>query len=234
MTSDAPSGVPDCSVSVAENLSAKRVHHASFRPGSTHSLCPACNGGTHLLPQCQSFLKMDPEARWAVASAAMVCYRCLLVRYRARNCQAEYCRECGKNHHVLLHRPFSANLPYRPAPAPLRLRDAEARSLDDRRDQVHPSAGSDPPQPAAAALVPSSEPFRPETASAGPAESRTESRDVLSGRHRYQAGGGSDGSCFFQTALVEAGGPQSSRMVRILLDGGSDSSYIRSSLAEEL
>ena len=244
---DAPSKGPNPSASVVASLNAQRMPRLSTRPGSTHSLCPACNRGTHLLSQCQSFLKMDPEARWAVASAAMVCYRCLLMDHRARNCQAEYCRECGKNHHVLLHRPVSANLPQsaavsapplmaanRPVPAPLRLREAEARSPDDRRDQMHRSTSSGPSQPAAAALVPPAAPFRPETASAGPAESRTESRDVLSGRHRYQAGGGSDGSCFFQTALVEAGGPQNSRMVRILLDGGSDSSYIRSSLAEEL
>ena len=37
-----------------------------------------------------------------------------------------------------------------------------------------------------------------------------------------------------QTALVEAVGPKGHRKARVLLDGGSDSSYIRSSLAEEL
>ena len=244
---DAPSKSPNPSASVVASLNAQRMPRPSIRPSSTHHLCPACNRGAHRLSQCESFLEMDPEARWTVASAAMACYRCLLVGHRARNCQVGPCRECGQNHHVLLHRPSSSNLPqssavgappltaaYRPSPAPLRLRDAEAGSRDDRCDLVYRSTSSGPSQPAVAALVPPTEPFRLETVSAGSAEPKTESRDVLSGRHRYQAGGGSDGSCFFQTALVKVGDPQNSRMVRILLDGGSDSSYIRSSLAEEL
>ena len=43
-----------------------------------------------------------------------------------------------------------------------------------------------------------------------------------------------DDGCFFQTALAVATGPKGRQRVRILLDGGSDSSYIRSALVEEL
>ena len=50
----------------------------------------------------------------------------------------------------------------------------------------------------------------------------------------YIARGVNECKSFFQTAVVEATGPKGNRKVRILLDGGSDSSYIRSSLAEEL
>ena len=41
-------------------------------------------------------------------------------------------------------------------------------------------------------------------------------------------------ACFVQTALVEASGPKGNCQVRALIDGGSDSSFIRSSLAEQL
>ena len=39
---------------------------------------------------------------------------------------------------------------------------------------------------------------------------------------------------FYQTALVNATGPKGGRLVRVLLDGGSDTSYVRTSLADEL
>ena len=43
-----------------------------------------------------------------------------------------------------------------------------------------------------------------------------------------------EGACFTQTALVEATGPRGTCMLRVLLDGGSDSSYVRTSAAELL
>ena len=43
-----------------------------------------------------------------------------------------------------------------------------------------------------------------------------------------------EGGCFTQTALVEATGPRGSCMLRVLIDGGSDSSYIRTSAADLL
>ena len=55
-----------------------------------------------------------------------------------------------------------------------------------------------------------------------------------SSRHRYSASAQGNYCCYYQTAVVKAEGPQGSRPVRVLLDGGSDASYIRSSLAEEL
>ena len=42
------------------------------------------------------------------------------------------------------------------------------------------------------------------------------------------------GVCFTQTALVEATGPRGTCMLRVLIDGGSDSSYIRASAADLL
>ena len=52
--------------------------------------------------------------------------------------------------------------------------------------------------------------------------------------HRYNVKSVKGCRSFFQTAVVEATGPKGCHKVRVLLDGGSDASYIRSSLAEEL
>ena len=43
-----------------------------------------------------------------------------------------------------------------------------------------------------------------------------------------------DSVCYMQTALVEATGPRGTCQLRVLLDGGSDSSYVRASAAELL
>ena len=43
-----------------------------------------------------------------------------------------------------------------------------------------------------------------------------------------------DSVCYMQTALVEASGPRGTCQLRVLLDGGSDSSYVRTSAAELL
>ena len=238
---DAPSKTPNSAASVAATLNAQRM------PRTSNKLCPACCSGTHPLPQCRSFLKMDPDARWRVASASMTCYCCLVGGHRARNCRAGGCSECGRNHHVLLHRHSDTHSPQYPgagvapttgadgsSPATLRPRGAEVRPQDGHLETGQRPSSSGPPQPAAAAQAPPAGPFRPETVPISTAGARTESREFNFGRHRYQAGGGSIGNCFFQTALVRAGDPQNGRMVRLLLDGGSDSSYIRRSLAEEL
>ncbi|XP_043230696.1 uncharacterized protein LOC122385999 [Amphibalanus amphitrite] len=52
------------------------------------------------------------------------------------------------------------------------------------------------------------------------------------GKHLYNVNAQS--SCFVQTVLVEVSGPGGVCQVRALIDGGSDSSFIRSSLAEKL
>ncbi|XP_043221538.1 uncharacterized protein LOC122381442 [Amphibalanus amphitrite] len=40
--------------------------------------------------------------------------------------------------------------------------------------------------------------------------------------------------CYVQTALVEVAGPRGVRLVRALIDGGADASFIRASLADQL
>ena len=119
-------------------------------------------------------------------------------------------------------------------PLPLRWHQRLLRSGPHRFPPVR-TYSPGPPQTAATRLTPLAAPVKPATAPASSMQTGTVSREAPpSGRHRYQVGGGGNGDCFFQTARVKAEGPQNSLITRILLDGGSDSSYIRSSLAEEL
>ena len=102
---------------------------------------------------------------------------------------------------------------------------------------LHNSAPSLSGPPAAAPeLSPEAAPFspRPTGGASRSVAGMSEHQPPNQSHHRYnnQLVGGH--SSFFQTALVEARGPETSRKVRVLLDGGSDSSYIRSSLAKDL
>ena len=100
---------------------------------------------------------------------------------------------------------------------------------------LHPTSGASViPSGIGTGLSAEATPFSPSLTFAQAANSGTESRVSQEGHHRYNVSGRCGGGCFFQTALVEAEGPRGRRMTRILLDGGSDSSYIRSSLVEEL
>ena len=86
IVTDVPSKVPSPSAAVVASLNAQRRPRSSVGPASTHNLCPACNRETHLLSQCESFMKMEHEARWAAVVEVMACFRCLMVGHRARNC----------------------------------------------------------------------------------------------------------------------------------------------------
>ena len=100
---------------------------------------------------------------------------------------------------------------------------------------LHPPSGASiTPSGTATGLSAEAAPFSPSPASAQAANSGTGSRVGQQDHHRYNVNGQYGGRCFFQTALVEAEGPRGRRMTRALLDGGSDSSYIRSSVVEEL
>ena len=96
------------------------------------------------------------------------------------------------------------------------------------------SSGPPPPAPGAPpsghVLSPEAAPYLVRT----PGHGGRPETEPPSSRHRYVATGVDECRSFFQTAVVEATGPKSSRKIRVLLDGGSDSSYIRSTLAEEL
>ena len=84
-------------------------------------------------------------------------------------------------------------------------------------------------------LSPRAAPFSPKPPPNHGTHSEAETNSLsCQNNHRYNVEGAERHRSFFQTALVEATGPKGCRKVRVLLDGGSDASYIRSSLAEEL
>ena len=84
-------------------------------------------------------------------------------------------------------------------------------------------------------LSPKAPPFSPIQAPVRDVCSDTGARgSSRQGHQRYNARGMCGSENFFQTALVEAEGPGGKRKVRLLIDGASDSSYIRSTLAKEL
>ena len=182
VTSDTSSKAQPPATPVSATLSAQRMPRAPTGPSSTRSLCPICNRGPHRISQCESFARMDIEARWGAALAARSCYRCLVVGHRARNCRAGLCRECGQNHHVLLHNPSSSSSPQAaaarmaPPAAPPRLAQAPTSAY---------SPG--PQQTAATRLTPLAAPFKPTTAPASSMQTETASREApSSGRHCYQ------------------------------------------------
>ena len=82
--------------------------------------------------------------------------------------------------------------------------------------------------PDAASFSPTPTPTRVKRPDTGVSEPLRQSH------HRYNNRTTDGQGSFFQTALAEAAGLKGRRKVRILLDGGSDSSYIRSSLVKDL
>ncbi|XP_043199182.1 uncharacterized protein LOC122368923 [Amphibalanus amphitrite] len=82
-------------------------------------------------------------------------------------------------------------------------------------------------------LSPDAEPLQPPEPPAPGTCAEAQTHGVeLSSRHRYNVS--STGKSFLQTAAVVAAGPNGRTPARDLLDGGSDASYVRSSLALEL
>ena len=169
--------------------------------------CGVCGGTGHGLARCDKFERMSIDARWKAAKASKACFRCLRIGHRVKDCSGHTCPTCGRHHHHLLHYTVSPGT--------------------SQQSQV-----------SASGLSVQAEPFSPAPTSGPPAKrdhAETGSRSPLSrDQYRYNVSKESGSNCFFQTALVEAEGQNGRRMTRILLDGGSDSSYIRSSLAEEL
>ena len=91
------------------------------------------------------------------------------------------------------------------------------------------------PTAPAGGLSPEAVPFTPPRPTNRATRPGDDSNDVTrQNHHRFNVTGMEKCSNFFQTAVVEAIGPKGRRKARVLLDGGADASYIRSSLAEEL
>ena len=84
-------------------------------------------------------------------------------------------------------------------------------------------------------LSPEAPSFSPSQTTARRIQSDADARNAVhQGTHRYNATSISGKETFFQTALVNVEGPGGQKKARLLIDGGSDASYIRTSLAKEL
>ncbi|XP_069354537.1 uncharacterized protein [Maniola hyperantus] len=64
--------------------------------------CVNCQGD-HYLTECQRFLKMSVEERWALVVKQRICFKCLMGRHRKSKCRKPPCKSCKRWHHFLLH-----------------------------------------------------------------------------------------------------------------------------------
>ena len=124
--------------------------------------------------------------------------------HRARDCGSKKCPICGERHHTSLH-------------------DHERVPSSSRQTMGM--------SPHAAPFTPTTKETQSGPVSNQPREENGPERPER--RHRYSASAQCNNR-FYQTAVVEAAGPKGRRLVRVLIDGGSDISYVRTSLAEEL
>lgn len=99
--------------------------------------------------------------------------------------------------------------------------------------QITPDAQNPPVEPDATACAPYTASVMTAASAPLPAESTEGSPCDPLGTPPDPANA-SDAACYTQTALAVATGPQGTCRLRVLLDGGSDSSYIRTSAADAL
>lgn len=72
---------------------------------STSAKCYCCLRSEHLIYKCEKFLSLMPEKRYDIVKERKLCINCLSINHSFQKCNSRYsCRECGKRHHVLLHR----------------------------------------------------------------------------------------------------------------------------------
>ena len=108
---------------------------------------------------------------------------------------------------------------------------------EHHHSSLHVTGQNAPSRRQAVGISPHATPFTPESSRTqlGSASNQTRpNENACPARcHRYNASAQCN-NWFYQTAVVEATGPRGCRPVRVLIDGGSDTSYVRTSLAEEL
>ena len=143
---------------------------------------------------------------WETVRKAGVCYQCL-GPHRVRFCQSQPCPICRERHHSSLHQPSPNCTP-------------------QRQSSSSPTSATASPSFRGGAQG-----YSP--AAAGSSGQQQSHQTATLERQSYNATVQGQ-LCFYQTAVVAATGPKGCRMVRVLLDGASDLSFIRSSLVKEL
>ncbi|XP_043208639.1 uncharacterized protein LOC122374128 isoform X1 [Amphibalanus amphitrite] len=151
---------------------------------------------------------MTVPVRWDVVRQAKLCYQCL-GPHLLRACHSTRCPWCGGPHHSSLHPPPGEHAALMPT----------ERCVPDRGPLSPPAAAA-----VSESRMPDRRPLPP------PAAAGTFSAN----QGRMCMGVRSQQHCYVQTALVEVAGPRGVRLVRALIDGGADASFIRASLADQL
>ena len=185
-------------------LSVSSSQQQALSKGTTWT-CMACKKFKHGLSKCFAYQKMTVDERWAVVKKAGLCFQCL-GPHHVRQCKSKPCTVCGATHHTSLHT----------APPAAAVQSAS----------VPASFASVQRAPEMPARQPNS-PLTPQTGYRWQHCSAAVNANCV--------GDGSDQMCYNQTVLVDAVGPEGvTKQVRVMIDGGSDSSFIRAAVAEEL
>ncbi|XP_048487299.1 uncharacterized protein LOC105384064 [Plutella xylostella] len=86
------------------NKQIKNFHSTTkHKPFQHKNKCPMCSDA-HFLFTCESFRKLDIEARIKKASESNVCMNCLRPGHSAKSCTLSHCKYCKYRHNTLLHR----------------------------------------------------------------------------------------------------------------------------------
>ena len=71
--------------------------------------CAMCGDQNHYVYQCPTFQGYDMAKRMEVMNQHQLCYNCLCPGHNLATCKnKKTCRECGRRHHTMLHRPSRA------------------------------------------------------------------------------------------------------------------------------
>ena len=185
-------------------------------------VCKACNRAQHGLFKCQQYRRMSVDKRWAIVKEAGLCFQCL-GPHNYRSCTSNKCPVCDKPHHSSLHRQDSKQL------SPLATPYHPSQSYNTMPNRQFSETGKK--------WTKSTDTIAGNTVIPSPIYQGVETKVLSEHQHhpteqRYSSN--SSRRCYSCTALVVAVNGCHTRFVRLLIDGGSDSSYIRASVAEDM
>lgn len=173
--------------------------------------CPLCNE-THSVRECDIFWRLRPLARYDMVKDLHVCINCLSTEHTLANCSSRnVCRECHGKHHTMLHRGdgTSTGGPRKPT-----------------RPRYDATDSSAVPSATPTSLSPVQHEDQPRTA--------TEPYNNVA-THFAEAAPPVGKSVLLATAIVKVYAPDGrSRLVRALIDQGSQSSFITTNLVQNL
>lgn len=177
--------------------------------------CIACGRYKHGLSRCYAYQNMSVPERWAAVRHAGLCYQCL-GPHQYRACKSTSCPECGAPHHSSLH-------------------DHEYSRGRNHISDIRTATSSPDSQPFQTDQRQSQSPSNLRFASPTPDRNRpsrdhikNESPSPQSRDQSYHCNSAATyGHCFMMTALVQVIGPNGTQQARALIDGGSDSSFVK-------